>query len=79
MVFFTLIPLLASTVLLTEGVKAVNRSFQLVANDNGKKINLGIARNKAEAGIMKQNFLNEKRIGSLSSNISRNFSFGKRR
>jgi len=79
MVFFTLIPLLASTVLLTEGVKAVNRSFQLIANDNGKKINLGIARNKAEAGIMKQNFLNEKRIGSLSSNISRNFSFGKRR
>lgn len=73
MVFFTLIPLIASTALLTEGVKAVNRGFQLVANDNGKTINLGIARNKTEAGIMKQNFMNQRQINNLSKNISRNF------
>jgi hypothetical protein len=73
MVLFTLIPLIASTIVLKEGVKAVNRGFQLVANDNGKKINLGIARTKAEAGIMKQNFMNQRQINNLSKNINKNF------
>jgi hypothetical protein len=73
MVLFTLIPLIATTAILKEGVKALDKSFRLVANDNGKKIDLGIAKSPFEANLMKQNFMNQRNIDRISNNIRNNY------